>query len=371
MEIDTLSCDICGIEVPYPDGMYLHEHSELEIGGVPLNIWTPHYKLPTAIEKGSFGGIAELSGCIPVDISQPFADSGKTPLVRLNHPLLELYLKDESKNPTGSFKDRGISCMVLDALSRGFRQIAIPSTGNAAISLGYYCKKADIEPIVFLPKSTSDEKIRLIRDRSTIIYDTDLIESYEHFIRFCRQNPRIYNGFPSNNLIYAQGIKTMAYEIFLGLDNASPDWVALPVGSGGNVIGLNMGFNDLVLMGLATKLPRFATVQISGADPISCGYKANSLEKVVVLDEIAESRADAIASDTCFNYLKIMRILQETNGTAISVSDREIDSVDMDGMSLEYSSLSVFAALERLTPLTKRGDSVVLIGTAGSKRGVA
>jgi len=145
-----------------------------------------------------------------------------------------------------------------------------------------------------------------------------------------------------------------------------PEVVIAPVGSGGNIVAQHMGFNDLVQMGITDRMPSFVSVQIAGADPVNIGYRRRQFDEAVLLEEPAESKAEAIASDTCFNYFKIMRILRETSGEAVSVTDGEIDNLNgFDHM--EYSSKSAVAALPHLERCSGKSGDIVLIGTAASK----
>jgi len=363
MKINKISCDMCDAVFDYPAGTLSHEHPELEIGGVPMNIWTPSYKLP----QGDFRSESRFQDYIPFKIIDSCLEQGGTPLFKAHISGIsgEVYLKDESCNPTGSFKDRGMAVMVSDAALSGKRKIAIPSTGNAAISLGYYSDKAGLESIVFIPETTGASKISKISEKSAIVYDSDLIGSYEHFIRFCKENPDIYNGFPATNIAYLQGIKSISYEIFIGLESHVPDWVIVPAGSGGNLVGLYYGFKDIASLGLADKLPRFVSVQIAGADPITQGFNGGIFDRAVVLGVISDTKAESIASDTSFNYFKLMAILKETGGMAVSVSDQEIESVPRAYSDrYEFSSLSALASLARLGPSIMRDDKAVAVMTA-------
>jgi len=354
-----LTCDMCGLRAEYPSD---HRHPEHDIGGVPMNIWTPTYDLPDRLKPDESNGAARFRDYIPFEISDTVLDDeGDTPLEEVCE---NVYLKDESTNPTKSFKDRGMVVMVSDAIFSGKRKIAIPSTGNAAISLGYYAERAGLEPISFIPKGTSARKMAAIKEHSDIICDDGLVTSYEHFFDFCRAEPSVYNGFPVTNIPYNQGLKTIAYEIFLQMGRI-PEFVVVPVGSGGNIVAQYTGFNDLIQMGVTDRMPRLISVQVSGADPVNVGFVRRQFNEVVLLDRYTESKAEAIASDTCFNYFKIMRALDETLGEAISITDQEIDDIEAYD-SFEYSSRSVFAALRHLKQ-SGGNREIVLIGTAGEK----
>lgn len=361
MKIERLYCDFCGFNGKDPRK---HEHRELEVGGVPMNIWTPVYSLPSSLEpKNHLAGLRKFEDYIPFDLdTRVVEDEGETPLLHWGG---HIFLKDESYNPTNSFKDRGMAVLVSNTLRSGKKKVAIPSTGNAAISLGHYACRAGLESIVFIPKNTPQSKVNEIEKNSSIVFSEDLIKSFEKFFHFCKTDNSIYNGFPTNNLPYLQGLKTLAYEIFLQM--GVPDWIVLPVGSGGNVVAQYWGFNDLVRMGLTDKIPQFVTVQIEGADPITVGNRRKQFDKVVIIDEPTESKAEAIASDTCFNYFKILKILEESRGLAVSVTDFELEEIEHLVSHLEYSSLSVFSALKKISVFIKPDANVVLVGTAGKR----
>lgn len=377
MVISHLFCDICKKEFKYPEILTKHFHPELEIDGVPINFWSPVCRFdnktkialtPNPRKKG----IAQFCNYLPNNLLNiKSLGEGNTPLVKCNSLSTSLgfnvFLKDESTNPTASFKDRGMPLLLADAKIKGKKRIGVPSTGNAAISLANYARIYEIEPIVFIPKTISKEKDSTIKKIAKIVYDDDIIKSWNHFFRYCNENPDIYNGFPTNSIPYQQGIKTITYELFLQMNGELPDWLVIPCGSGGNFVSQYQACLDLFNLGLISKFPKFVSVQVEGADPITVGFNKKQMDKVVILDKMVESKAEGIASDTCFNYFKIMNILHKTNGIALSINDSDIEAVT--GWShLEYTSLSVFAVLNKLKSIVKNNDSVVLVGTAGKDK---
>ena len=132
------------------------------------------------------------------------------------------------------------------------------------------------------------------------------------------------------------------------------------------MVGIYYGFRDLKDMGFIEKMPHLISVQITNGDPITVGYETNQYKKLVVLDDLPNSKAEAIISDTCFNYFKIMGILNETKGQAISVSDCDINEVILHD-NLEYSSRVVFPALNQLQMKLPKLGCVVLLGTGSNK----
>ncbi len=368
----TLICKVCSQSFNYPLTQPEHRHQDLEIGGVPINFWQAVYQLSKAdlIVNNDVGGILRFRRMLPLEGAEIVSQGeGNTPLKELDILLtgVNILLKDESLNPTGSFKDRGMPLLIAEAKLLNKKRVAIPSTGNAGISFVSYANLACLEPIVFLPQDTPQAKIDMMKKNATLIFDRDLIRSYEHFFSFCRQNSDVYNGFPATNTAYIQGLKTAAYEVYMQLNGYSPDWIVMPCGSGGNIVGYFQGFQDLLEMGLIDKQPRFVSVQIEGADPITYGFEHQIIDKVPVLSNPISSRAEAIASDTCFNYFRIQDILRATNGLAVSVTDEQIDQ-ERRFDELEFSSRSVFPALAKIQNLIRQDETVVLVGTAKNRK---
>jgi len=366
-----ITCDVCSDKFPYPKSNPEHRHPELELGGVPINFWGEIFglKIDEFIVDQNEIGIRKFHKLLPLDRTEIFSQNeGSTPLIKLESlsSSINVFLKDESENPTGSFKDRGMPLLVGECCVLDKKRIAIPSTGNAAASLVSYAKLAGIEPIIFLPKNVDKSKIKEIGEEATLIFDVDLIQSYEHFFDFCRKDEETHNAFPATNPIYIQGLKTAAYEIYMQMNNKSPDWIILPCGSGGNILGYYQGFKDLFNMGLISSFPKFVSVQIRGADPIAYGIENDISEELPVISNPVYSKAEAIASDTCFNYFKIKNMLKETNGFPISVSDSEINDVK-EYNRLEFSSRCVFPALSLIKNEIKAGEAVLLVGTAKAR----
>lgn len=372
MIIEELVCDVCGIKGAYPKIRDTHCHPELKIDGIPQNIWTPMYKLKPngelTIDSNQIG-VYKFINYLPNQPTIITLNEGNTPLIDITRLFSkgQIYLKDESKNPTGSFKDRGMPLLISECIDFKKKIVAIPSTGNAAISLTVYANHAGIKPIVFVPESIRKEKLNLIDGE--IIFDKNLMESFNHFFKECASNPEIYNGFVTHNIPYTQGLKTAAFEVFVQLGNKVPNYVIIPCGSGGNILGYYNGFKDLLELGLTNKIPKIVPVQILGADPITQGF-IRDLSTTCVLENYIESRAESIASDTNFNYIKIMNILKKTKSEPLSVTDSDIDKTYQEKSfpELEFSSRSVYAAMYIMEKRIEKDSLVILIGTAKQRK---
>ncbi|OGO86375.1 MAG: hypothetical protein A2Y24_08785 [Clostridiales bacterium GWE2_32_10] len=368
----SIKCEVCGEVYEYPFNLDKHRHIEQEIGGVPINYWNAKYILEkqSKLDVGLDKGIYKYKNYLP-DYDENFTlEEGNTALIPINCDINgTVYLKDESSNPTGSFKDRGMPLLMSEIKAYKKNTVAIPSTGNAAISLTKYAKQANINSIVFVPETITEEKKELLKDATSIMYDEDLVESFEHCFSYCRDNENVFNGFLSTNISYLMGIKTIAYEIYEQLNNSAPDWIIIPCASGGSFVAQYIGFSDLYRMGLIKKIPRFVSVQIAGGDPITVGYESKMTKEIVLLDNPVDSET-VLSSDTCFNYFKILDILELTNGIAVSITDEEIKKLKNKKQypQLEISSMGGYVAMQKIKDMINEDDKVVIVGTAGEKK---
>lgn len=369
MEIQGLRCDVCKKNFPFTGATFKsHLHTELNIDGIPVNFWSP-VCIFSHLEKKMVGLDFK---CVPNYLNPKFFGEGGTNLYKedklSNKYGCEILFKDESTNPTGSFKDRGFPLLLADVLYQKKNKVALPSTGNAAISLCFYARKYNVVPLIFSPNTISESKKRIISQNAEIIFDEDIVQSWNHFFAYCRKNKDIYNGFTVTNIPYQQGLKSIMFEIFWQLGRKMPDWVIVPCGSGGNLVSQYEACLNLYSLGLTKKIPRFVSVQIEGGDPLTIGFNKKQYKKAIVINNIKTSKAEGIISDTCFNYFKIMNILRKSRGMAVSVSDKDIDLLDnKKNQKYEYTSLSVLAALNKLKPFLKKKEKVVLILTAKRK----
>lgn len=354
-----IQCDICKRQFLYPFDQNTHRHTNVELDGVPVNFWSQvenmenfHYtKHPE--EKGIFKYKDLFQTPLVKNIS---LNEGNTPLVLYSK---NIYLKDESKNPTGSFKDRGMPLLMNEVLYHHKNKLAIVSTGNAAISMCRYAKKYGLKSVVFVPESLSSTKVsRLNADE--IYLSKDIIDSFEDFFKYCRTNNSVFNGFLSSNVSYLLGLETLTYEIYDKLDDV--DIIILPCASGGNAVAQINAYNRLYNARLIKKIPHFIIVQIKGGDPIAEGIKKHCSEWLYIINTPTTSKT-LLSEDTCFNYLKLFNFAKTGYLSTISICDDDINQFILENgnMGYDYTSLSVFAAWKKLDLHNKK---VVLIITA-------
>jgi threonine synthase len=238
--------------------------------------------------------------------------------------LERLWIKDEARNPTGSFKDRGLSLAVSMAKELGVEKAAIPSAGNAGGSLAAYAARAGMEANVFMPRDTpiaNQIEVRQYGARLTLV--DGLINDCGRLIAERKAAEGWFDVSTLKEPYRVEGKKTMGYEIAEQLEWKLPDVIVYPTGGGTGLIGMWKAFEELERLGwIGSKRPRMVSVQSSGCAPIVRAFEEGK--------ETAEPWAEAktIASglrvpQAVADFL-MLRVIRESSGTALSVSDREM-----------------------------------------------
>lgn len=287
---------------------------------------------------------------------------GGTPLVRCNRlarelGIEELYIKFEGANPTGSFKDRGMTVGVTKSIEYGAEIVACASTGNTSASLAAYAARSGLKCLVFLPKG----KVALGKLTQTLIFGARVFAIRGNFDRalelvreLCDQNPSIHL-LNSINPFRPQGQKTIAYEVFEQLPGV-PDRVIVPMGNCANIWAIYKGFYELKLAGITKRIPKMTGIQAKGSMPIVRAFKKgwDYFEPV----KSPETIATAIRIGNPVNGKKALYAIRESRGLAESVSDSEIVRAQkliasLEGLGVEPASAASVAGLIKLLG---RGD---------------
>jgi len=295
---------------------------------------------------------------------------GDTPLIRLENivPQSNVYVKFEGANPTGSFKDRGMTVAVTLAKHTGSHLVIVASTGNTAASVSAYASRANIKSAIVLPKG----KVALGKLAQSILHGALIFEikgNFDDALDVVRKvveiNPKIYplNSFNPWRL---EGQKTLAFEVAEEL--GVPDWVIVPVGNAGNISAIWKGFKELYELKLIPKLPKMVGVQSEGASPLATAFE-QGLDKPVFVEK-PETIATAIRIGKPINWPKAMMAVKESKGLFLKVSDREIiDAMaklgSMEGIDAEPAGASSIAGLLKLLKrgVINRKDRVVCVVT--------
>ncbi|MGD0878500.1 MAG: threonine synthase [Anaerolineales bacterium] len=323
----------------------------------------------------------------------PLRSAGWTPVYRLERlrkelGLEHLWLKDESRNPTASFKDRASAVVVARARELGAETIVTASTGNAGAALAGMSAAVGQKAVIFAPKSAPPAKVAqlLVYGAKVILVDGsyddafDLtIQAAEEFGWYCRNTG--YNPFT------AEGKKTAALEIWEWfdeehrswhepgnpLDHHSPLTVFVSVGDGNIISGIHKGFKDLQALGWMERLPRIIGVQAEGSAAIANAFHAGT-EKIIPIS--ANTIADSISVDLPRDGVRAVRAARETGGTYILVSDEEIlqaiAALGPQGIFAEPAGATAYAGLLKAIgqDIVKAGDPVLVLNTGSGLKDV-
>jgi threonine synthase len=267
--------------------------------------------------------------------------------------LMQLCVKNEGENPTGSFKDRGMTVGVSKAAELGARNVICASTGNTSASLAAYAAKAGMRCTVLIPSG----KIAYGKLAQAMIYGAKVLQirgnfdqSLDMVLKLAENHPSIYL-LNSINPFRVEGQKSLGFEICDQLDNESPDRVVVPVGNAGNISAIWKGFTEYHKLGFIKRLPKMTGIQAAGSAPIAHMIKTGSMEMVPV--EKPETLATAIRIGAPVSWRKAVNAIRNSGGTAETVTDEEILAAQkllarMEGIFVEPASASSIAGLIKL-----------------------
>jgi len=308
---------------------------------------------------------------VPKDAEIVTLYEGGTPLIRVANlgrslGLTNLYVKFEGANPTGSFKDRGMTVAITIAKYLGVKSVVCASTGNTSSSMAAYARRAGLKPILVVPKNG----IAKGKMGQGLLYGATVIEvegGFDTAMKVIMELANDPNVYPLNsvNPWRIEGQKTVGYEIVdeLGV----PDWIVLPVGNAGNITSLWKGLKELRVLGLIRRLPKVLAVQAEGASPIVKAFHNSSY----VPESKVETIASAIRIGSPVHWERALRVLNESRGYALSVSDLEILNAQknlarLEGLGVEPASAASIAGVKKAVELgVIRGDEVVVAIATG------
>lgn len=293
---------------------------------------------------------------------------GDTPLTRakkLSKELgIELYLKNETINPTWSFKDRGTYLGIHRAIQLDFRRIGTVSTGNMAASVAAYGAHSELEVYILVSSTIPEEKIKALAPYGAKIVKVhgDYGELYYRALEI-GQKKGIY-FINSDDPFRVEGYKSISFEIS---EEITPDYVIVPTSSGGLFRGIVKGFLEAKNSGLIEKLPRFFVVQAEGCSPICKAFNAGK-EKIERFEN-PHTIAHAIENPYPPSGNAVLRLLKKLNGICTTVTDEEIleaqKILGREGIFVQLASATGIAAVKKLRRkgIIKEGAIVVSILT--------
>ena len=301
---------------------------------------------------------------------------GKTPLYKYQitdnqEVKSNLFFKDDSLNPTFSFKDRASALVSAFAKERGISTIVAASTGNAGSSLAGICASQKQQAIIFVPESAPKAKLSQI-----VMYGAQIVPvagTYDDAFDLSLQATRKmgwYNRNTAYNPLTIEGKKTVSFEIFAQMGEKIPDRIFVPVGDGVIISAVYKGFEDLLRLKLIEKMPIVVAVQAVGSANIF-----NNLHTENFISQKSQTVADSISVDIPRNFYMAKAFFQQYKGEAITVSDKAIllasKQLSTDyGLFSEPASAAAFAgflAYLRENKLSEDNNNLVLLTGSGLK----
>jgi threonine synthase len=303
---------------------------------------------------------------------------GMTPVFQLKnlggkYDIPNLWVKDESNNPTGSFKARGLSAAISKAKELGVKRCIIPTAGNAGGAMSAYCAKAGIESIVVMPTHTPRPfKVECEFFGAQLILVDGLISDCAKKVAAIKKDIECFDLSTLKEPYRIEGKKTMGYEIFEQFNGELPDVILYPTGGGTGLIGIWKAFNEMIQMGwIKGKLPRMIAVQAKNCQPIVAtwtGAQSNSLHYTG-----HPSIANGLAVPNPFGEVLILKTLRESRGLPIAISDEDmLQSVREisreEGLFIAPEGASLWTATLELIDkgFIDRGEKILLLNTGSA-----
>jgi threonine synthase len=325
------------------------EHLRRELPRRPWTLWRYRELLPLSDFEGR------------VDLGE-----GGTPLVRLRRMApegVELLVKDEALNPTGSFKARGLSLAVNRARELGALGVQLASAGNAALALTAYAAAAGLKARVALPEDTPctiEERCRehgaeVLLSPGTLVDAAKLLSDADGYwtVSTLREPYRV------------EGKKTMGLELAEQLGWELPDWIVYPLGGGTGIVGMHKAFDELRRLGLiGEKRPRFVVVQAAGCAPIVRAFERG--EETAAPWEDPKTRVWGLRVPKAIGDFLVLRAVRESGGTAIAVDEERLTEIAsraarLEGIRVSPEGAAALAVVEDLK--LGKGERVVVFQT--------
>ncbi|NYT20047.1 MAG: threonine synthase [Methanosarcinales archaeon] len=365
-----LECIECGQKYTKSEVIYtckcgglldvIYDYSAIELDVEKLRIEAP--------------SVWKYRALLPIEANPVTIHEGGTPLYRCDRlaekiGIKELYVKHEGLNPSGSFKDRGMTVGVSKGIELGMKTLACASTGNTSASLSTYGAKAGLPVIVLLPEG----KVALGKVAQALIHGAKVLSIRGNFdeavvlVRRLCDEEQIYL-LNSINPYRLEGQKTIGHEIIDQLGFNVPDRVIVPVGNAGNVAAIYKGFKEFMTLGITQSIPKMTGIQTEGACPVTKAFKKGAED--IIPEKNPETIATAIRIGNPVNAKKALRAIYESGGYSEAVSDEELvqaqkDLAQLEGIGVEPASATSVAGLKKLVDagIIGRVETVVCVTT--------
>ena len=360
----VLRCERCGTKYPELDA-----RTECDCGG----LLALEHRQPDALGpalRGRFAQRREVWNAEPAEASgvwrykelvMPGADrvvshpEGNTPLVRAPRVstwtgVRQLYLKHEGHNPSGSFKDRGMTVAITQATRVGARAVGCASTGNTSASLAAYAALGGLTAIVLVPEG----HVALGKLAQTIAYGARTLAvrgDFDACLQLIREAQKTLGVYLVNsvNPWRIEGQKTIVIELLEQLNWDAPDWIVLPAGNLGNTAAFGKALAELHALELIDRVPRLAAIQAAGAAPFALSFARGFAERVKVEPRTV---ASAIRIGDPASFDRAVKAIRTTNGVVLALPDEELLEakaiVDASGIGCEPASAASVAGVRQL-----------------------
>jgi threonine synthase len=329
----------------------------------------------SSLEPADRSGVWRFREILPEISAQQIITigEGNTPVYELPHcaksvGVRQVFAKHQGMNPTGSFKDTGMTVAASFARQAGYKWVACASTGNTSASMAAYAARGGLHSLVLIP----DGKISWSKLSQSLDYGAITCQLKTDFDGCVRVLNEVVERMPvyllnSVNPYRVEGQKTAAFELLEQFDWAVPDHIIVPGGNLANSSAIGKALREMKQLGFISRLPKISVVQAEGANPLVRTIRENGGEKLVAVH--AETMATAIRIGNPASWKKALRVIEESGGTVEQVSEVEIavakSEIGAEGIGCEPASAVTLAGLKKLVKrgFVKPQESVVLVLT--------
>jgi threonine synthase len=367
-------CSQCGdlFEVEYPGWAERQSHDRPNPGALKW-LWRERRCSSEALDHSGVWRFRELLPILENFGNAVTLREGNTPLYHLPRAskalgIDQLYAKHQGMNPTGSFKDTGMTTALSVARERGFEWVACASTGNTSAAMAAYAARAGLRSLVVIPEGKiAWGKLAQAMDYGAVTCQVKA--DFDGCVRVLTQVVKEAHIYLLNsvNPYRLEGQKTPAFEIAEYFDWNVPDHLIVPGGNLANSSALGKGFREMRELGLVGRVPRISVIQAAGANPLVRSMASNHGTSIEPVE--AHTRATAIRIGNPASWRKAARVIQETGGWCLDVSEAEIAiakaELGAEGLGCEPASAVTLAGLKKLRADGKvaGSETVVLLLT--------
>ncbi len=287
---------------------------------------------------------------------------GMTPLEEMTFDHRPVWIKIDYLFPTGSYKDRGAAVLVSKVKELGIRKVVEDSSGNAGAAIAAYCAKAGIGCEVYVPQSTSPEKLVQIQMYGARLKRVAGSREKTASVTM-KAAQKTYYASHCWNPYFLQGTKTFAFEVWEQMGWMAPDTVILPVGHGTLLLGAYLGFKELKEAKKIKKIPKLIGIQSSACAPIYLGWTRGLTSSPAI--EKKETMAEGIAISEPVRGKQILKAIRDTEGEVLTVTEREIKTalheMGRRGHFIEPTAAATVAGIKKY--LKKKGQNEIVVST--------